>query len=133
MAIVVRDYDGMHLTVAAPLAPNVNMHGTGFAGSLYAVAAACGWGMMYLQLIEAKLDASIVLADADIKYIAPALGELTARCSLAGYPEFAGTLATLRSEGKARFALVVTLGDPAEPEAHFTGRYAVRVHRQPAP
>ena len=129
IALVVRAYDGTRLTVAAPLAPNVNVHGTGFAGSLYSVAALCGWGMMYLQLIEADIDGSIVIADADIKYLSPEHGELVARCDLASHPDFAAAIAALRQDGKARFALDVSIGDVTAPVARFTGRYAVRVRR----
>ena len=39
-----------------PLAPNRNVHGTGFAGSLYAAAALCGWGQVALTLEAAGLE-----------------------------------------------------------------------------
>lgn len=129
MGMTVRDYDGTRLTIAAPLAPNINLHGTGFAGSLYTIAVTCGWSMTYLQLLEAGVDGSIVIADADIKYIAPERGELVARCDLSTHAEFATALTTLRSKGKARFSLIVTVGPPGDPVALFTGRYAVRLHQ----
>ena len=46
------DFADNTLTCCASLAPNVNVHGTAFAGSLYAVQALTGWGMMHLQLQE---------------------------------------------------------------------------------
>ena len=44
------DFADNTLTCCASLAPNVNVHGTAFAGSLYAVQALTGWGTMHLQL-----------------------------------------------------------------------------------
>lgn len=126
MSVRVRDYDGLRLTIAAPLAPNVNLHGTGFAGSLYAVAALCGWGTVYLQLLEADIEGSIVLANADIHYISPEHGELIARCDLATHVEFPAAMANLQASGKTRFALEITVGDPLQPAVRFNGRYAVR-------
>ena len=41
-------FDDHGLTVRADLAPNVNVHGTAFAGSLYAIAALSGWGLVHL-------------------------------------------------------------------------------------
>ena len=64
------------LTVAADLAPNINLHGTGFAGSLYAINALCGWSMVHLQLKLRGLDASIVLADARMHYAQTGCGSV---------------------------------------------------------
>ena len=33
------------IEVVAPLPPNVNIHGTGFAGSIYSVAVLTGWAL----------------------------------------------------------------------------------------
>ena len=33
------------IRVQAPLAPNVNVHGTGFAGSIYSIAVLAGWAL----------------------------------------------------------------------------------------
>lgn len=126
MSVRVRDYDGMRLAIAAPLAPNINLHGTGFAGSLYTVAALCGWGTVYLQLLQADIEGSIVLADADIRYLAPEHGELVARCDLTTHAEFPAAMTRLHTTGKTRFALEITVGNPNQPAVRFNGRYAVR-------
>ena len=46
-------FESHRLTVEAELAPNVNVHGTAFAGSLYAIAALSGWGLVHLELARA--------------------------------------------------------------------------------
>jgi thioesterase domain-containing protein len=57
--------------VRAELEPNINVHGTAFAGSLYAIAALCGWGMTWLQLKTRHIDGSIVIAEGNIRYARP--------------------------------------------------------------
>ena len=39
MGYEIRALDARAITVGAPLAPNINIHGTGFAGSQYALAS----------------------------------------------------------------------------------------------
>ena len=63
MGIRVADFANDQLVVRAELEPNINVHGTAFAGSLYAIAALCGWGMTWLQLRSRRIDGSIVIAD----------------------------------------------------------------------
>ena len=71
MEMRIADFNGLALTTEASLAPNVNVHGTAFAGSLYAIQALTGWGMMHLQLALNTLDASIVIASGQINYAKP--------------------------------------------------------------
>ena len=78
------DFADNTLTCCASLAPNVNVHGTAFAGSLYAVQALTGWGMMHLQLQLHELDASIVIANGQIDYAKPVAEEIVVSCSFAG-------------------------------------------------
>ena len=54
---------------------NKNLHNTMFAGSIYTLATLTGWGWMYLQLKQAKIEGDIVLAHADIKYLKPIAGQ----------------------------------------------------------
>ena len=50
MGVELVSFDNNLLKVGADLQPNINLHGTGFAGSLYAINALCGWSMVHLQL-----------------------------------------------------------------------------------
>ncbi|UJF22487.1 thioesterase domain-containing protein [Shewanella sp. OMA3-2] len=59
------------LITTAPLAPNINLHQTMFAGSIYTLMTLTGWGMVWLQQQLASVKGDIVLADAQVKYIAP--------------------------------------------------------------
>ncbi len=126
MGIEVRSFDGSELVLTAPLEPNVNVHGTAFAGSIYAVGALTGWSMMTLQLGLAGIDGSLVIASANISYRRPVTGAIVARCQLPG-DGFEASLERLRERGRARFELTTTIGAADEPDARLDGNYAVRV------
>ena len=121
------DFTDNTLTCSASLAPNVNVHGTAFAGSLYAVQALTGWGMMHLQLRLHDLDASIVIANGQIDYAKPVAEEIVVSCSFAGQE---AAMDNLQKSGKGRFQLTskVQLSDGSS-AGSFSGLYAVRLNR----
>jgi thioesterase domain-containing protein len=82
MGIRVADYSGSELFVHADLAPNINIHGTAFGGSLYSICAAACWGLLHLKLMEQQVAAQIVLAEGEIKYRRPVREDILVRCSL---------------------------------------------------
>ena len=115
------------LTCRASFGPNVNVHGTAFAGSLYAVQALTGWGMMHLQLQLHALDASIVIANGNIDYANPVAEDIVVQCA---FGEHKATMEGLKTTGKARFQLAcnVLLNDGSS-AGGFSGLYAVRLNR----
>ena len=121
------DFADNTLTCCASLAPNVNVHGTAFAGSLYAVQALTGWGMMHLQLQLHELDASIVIANGQLDYAKPVAEEIVVSCSFAGQE---AAMDNLQKSGKGRFQLTskVQLSDGSS-AGSFSGLYAVRLNR----
>jgi thioesterase domain-containing protein len=127
MGIEVVEFANDRLVVRAPLAPNINVHGTAFAGSLYAVAALCGWGMTWLQLKTRSIDGSIVIADGQIHYAAPVQQEIVVACQFDG-AALATAMARLMSTGKTRFKLDCIIDAHGAEAGRFTGDYAVRLH-----
>jgi thioesterase domain-containing protein len=128
MKVEVVEFANDRLVVRAPLAPNINVHGTAFAGSLYALAALCGWGMTWLQLKSRHIDGGIVIADGHIHYAAPVQQEIVASCSFGG-AELETAMARLTSTGKTRFKLDCVINAHGAEAARFTGDYAVRLHQ----
>lgn len=104
--------------VSAPLAPNINLHQTMFAGSIYTLMTLTGWGLMWLKQREAGVEGSIVLADANIRYHAPVTSAPVARVRWAG-----GDLSALASGKRVKQSLTVELicGDTLC--ASFSGLY----------
>ena len=68
------------IQVRAPLEPNINIHGTGFAGSIYAVGVLTGWALCTHIMQETDIEAELVVAGAEIRYRAPVTGELECSC-----------------------------------------------------
>lgn len=127
MQMQISDFDGSVLTTRASLGPNVNVHGTAFAGSLYAIQALTGWGMMHLQLKLSAIDASIVIASGEILYAKPVAEDIFVRCD---FGQHATEMETLKSSGKGRFALnCQVLLKNGESAGEFSGLYAVRKNR----
>ena len=128
MGIRVTDFANDQLVVRAELEPNINVHGTAFAGSLYAIAALCGWGMTWLQLKTRRIDGSIVIADGNIHYERPVKEPIVATCRFI-LTDQADALARLKAQGKTRFNLECVIRANGNDAARFTGEYAVRVER----
>jgi thioesterase domain-containing protein len=128
MGIAVVDFDGTRLDVRAALAPNVNVHGTAFAGSLFSLAALCGWGLLHLQLQRRGLDSAIVFVEGRIRCLKPVRDDVTARSAWGD--EADAVLRALPATGRGCFLLATRLDCGGEVAAEFSGEYAVRLAAQ---
>ena len=124
MGISVLNFDGRQLAVGKALAPNVNVHGSAFAGSQFSVASLCGWGQVYLQLALGGQHASIVFVEGTIRCLKPVRDDVTARCQWNA--EAAATLEALAASGRTRVRLDVTLESGGQVAAEFSGEYGLR-------
>ncbi|MCB1774662.1 MAG: YiiD C-terminal domain-containing protein [Gammaproteobacteria bacterium] len=118
---VLGDHD---IRVEAPLAPNVNVHGTGFAGSLYALGILTAWGLCTHLLGRAGLDADLVVAKATIRYRAPVRGDIVCHAALDA-DAARDYLQRLEQNGRARILVTVAVGDG--PEARIDAEMHARL------
>jgi thioesterase domain-containing protein len=131
MGVLAEAYDGEALTLSAELGPNINIHGTAFGGSMYSLAALCGWSLLRLRLEDLSLDAEIMLGSARIDYRRPVRSQLIARatCEAEGFEAFAERI---RNGRRASVEVTVTLGSMRNKEwqesAVFSGSYATVNH-----
>ena len=107
------------IRVSAPLSPNINIHGTGFAGSIYSLAVLTGWALCTHIIDELGLDADLVVASADIAYRAPVKGDIDCRASTDKAQRDA-FLQSFRESGKARLVLDIAVGDLPQASLHAT-------------
>ena len=112
MQLKISSFDGYRLNCSAPLAPNINLHQTMFAGSIYTLATLTGWGMLYLQL----------LAHAEIRYRRPVTSAPEARCELL---HCQGDLTPLARGKKVRQRIRVGIYCQQQNCAEFIGDYVV--------
>ncbi|HVL02551.1 MAG TPA: YiiD C-terminal domain-containing protein [Dongiaceae bacterium] len=76
MGVDIISWGGRTVVVEAPLAPNLNTHGTAFGGSLYNVAAMTGWSAVHLTLMDAGHTPSVWVVKGEIEYKTPVRGTL---------------------------------------------------------
>ena len=120
MEFTIESLDTGAIRVSAPLPPNVNIHGTGFAGSIYSLAVLTGWALATHILEDAGLDAELVVAKGEIRYRAPVTGAL--RCATQADADARDAfLRATRAQGKGRLRLEITVGDA--PEAVLSATY----------
>lgn len=121
------EFDGEQLALHAPLAPNLNDKGTGFAGSTSGLATLSGWCIITLWLRSRGIEADVMIARSEVEYLAPLQQDLNTLVHLPDIDRMAAFEARLRERGRARLALTVLLGEPHAPVLKLTGDYAARV------
>jgi len=99
------------ISVSAPLGHNINVHGTGFAGSLYSTATLAAWSLTTHVLNQANIQADVVMAKAEIRYKRPVNADIHCYC------ESDATMLTaffdqLSTQGRGRLPLQVNIGNP---------------------
>ena len=95
-------YDGVSLTLAAPLAPNVNDKGCAFGGSLVSLMTLAGWGLVKLALDRHGKPCDIYVQDSDVRYLAPVWNDFVAIARLVDRESFLSMFETLGARGRAR-------------------------------
>ncbi len=129
MGLQVVEYTGDSLGLRAPLANNINHQQSAFGGSLFALAALAGWGLMQLKLSERQLDCNTVIADAEVSFQQPIVGDLLCHCSL---PEDAASFFdTLTRTGKASLTMSSSFEHDGEMAMRLLGTYLVKKNHEP--
>ena len=108
--------DEAQIVVEAPLQPTINIHGTGFAGSLYTLGILSAWALCNHVIDDAGLDAELVIAEAAIRYRAPVRGRIRCCCRLSAN-QIQRFVTGLRTRGSARIRVEVDIGE--EPAARI--------------
>jgi thioesterase domain-containing protein len=124
MGIEAQGYDGGTLTVTAPLELNRNLHGTGFAGSLFSVCVLTGWGATWLALREHELIGVIVVADSQISYRRAVTEALVCRCT-PDRTALGEALEHYRAKQRMKLPLTCTIENAGRAAVVFTGTYVV--------
>jgi len=127
MGVAVRTCDAAGVTLAAPLAPNINHRATVFGGSASAVAILSAWAWLHFTLRGAGLPSRLVIQRNTVDYLAPIATDFEARCAALPAAELEKFLHTLGRHGKARVTVTAELSCEGKRVATFTGDYvAVR-------
>ncbi len=129
MGVRVEAHDEHELVLHADFAPNINIHGTAFGGSLYSICAVTCWGMLHLKFEEENVAAHSVLGRANITYMRPVTGDIQARCRLPDDGSFEQFLARVKQGEKARIDLVAEILTEDGVAVSYCGNYSAFIKR----
>lgn len=128
MGLRITAWDGQVLRMDAPLAPNINDKGTGFAGSLATLATFAAWAAA--TLLAEKTTAQgceAAVFESDIRYLLPVNGDFYVEVPVPEQEAMQEFKASLQNRGRAKLALSAVIFQDGEEKVRYRGRYAVRV------
>lgn len=111
------------LVMAAPLTPNHNDKGTGFAGSLYSAMVLTGWSFVTAGLKREGLDAQVAVTQADIRYIHPVTTDFRALCKLDDPELWRRFVTKLNKRRNYTIELPITITHDGDLEVAMTASY----------
>ena len=120
--VLANDENGF--VVEAPVALNSNHLGTGFGGSINAVATLAAYGLLWLELNDAA--AHVVVAESSIRFLRPVRETIRALCLRPSLDELAAFHSQFAAKRKARITLRVNVIEAGETAAQFEGSFVAR-------
>ena len=122
MAVEVVEASAAHVLLEAPLAPNINMHGTMFGGSAATLALLAAWSVMHLRLEAKGIASQLVIHRTTTEYLLPITGPAHASAHLdeTVWPAF---LQTYRRRGRARLTVAAELLFDGQTAGRLSGEF----------
>jgi thioesterase domain-containing protein len=114
------------LELAAPLEPNLNVHGTLFGGSGAALGLLAAWALAFLRVRDDELVADLVVRSHHMSYLKPITGSVVAAARFKEADTWQNFAASVRHTGRGRLAVEVALESDGHVCARLTAEFAVR-------
>ena len=111
------------VTLAAPLAPNINHRDTVFGGSAAALATLAAWSLLHLRLQRQPTACRLVVQRNAMEYLMPIAGDFTASSSLAEPEAWDRQVRMLDRKGAARFTVAADLHADGALVGRFSGDF----------
>lgn len=124
MGVRVMDHNENEFVVEAPVALNSNHLGTGFGGSINAVATLAAYGFVWLGLRDRAVH--VVVAESSIRFLRPVRETIRAICPRPDREVWKAFRVRLAEKGKARITLRVNIVEEGQATAAFEGTFVVR-------
>jgi len=127
MDLRLQDCDERHLSIAAPLTPNINDKGCAFGGSLVSVMTLSGWGLVELELRIRGVDCDVFVGDSSVRYLEPVWTDFHSKARLADGTDWSTFFDTLESRGRARIDVACEVpGTGGKPAATLSARFVAK-------
>ncbi len=127
MQVSVRTVDADGVTLAAPLAPNINHRDTVFGGSASAVAILAAWSLLHTRMLADGLATRLVIQSNTMDYDRAIAGDFTARSALVEPGQWPRFVRTLARRGRARLRVSAVLECDGEVAGRLTGEFVALV------
>lgn len=124
MGVRVVAHDENEFIVEAPVALNSNHLGTGFGGSINAVATLAAYGLVWIALRDKRVH--VVVAESSIRFLRPLHETIRAICRRPDRDEWAAFQTRFAEKGKAGITLRVKVVEEGQEAAAFEGTFVVR-------
>ncbi|UZE94679.1 thioesterase domain-containing protein [Alkalimarinus alittae] len=113
------------IKTTAPLEPNCNMHGTGFAGAQYSLAVATGWALVHNRLDVAGAAGQLVVKEATIHYDRPVTDVMELAANIDVSMTDHELINQLAGKGKVRIPLIVNISSKGKRCGYLEASYVV--------
>lgn len=123
MAVSVVSASAMEVVLEAPLAPNLNVHGTMFGGSIATLALLAAWSVVHLRLEGEQFAGQLVVSRSETDYLRPVYGPAQAIARLDGL-DWDGFSRQLARHGKARLTVTAEVLSDDQIAARLIGTFA---------
>ena len=111
------------VTLAAPLAPNINHRDTVFGGSASAVAILAAWSLLHTRMLADGVSARLVIQSNSMDYLLPIEGDFTVRSMLAEPQEWPRFMRMLARKGRARLRVNAELECAGQVAGRLSGEF----------
>jgi thioesterase domain-containing protein len=127
MDLQLYDCDERHLSIAAPLGPNINDKGCAFGGSLVSVMTLNGWGLVELELRMHGLDCDLFVGESTVRYLEPVWSDFHSEARLGEGASWTTFFDTLAARGRARIDVTCQVpGTSEKPAATLAARFVAK-------
>jgi thioesterase domain-containing protein len=123
MEVSVAAISEQSVTLAAPLAPNINHRHTVFGGSAAALATLAAWSLLQLRLLRLPTAFRLVVQRNTMDYLAPISCDFTASSSLPEPQAWERQLRMLARKGTARFLVAAEVHAASAVAGRFSGEF----------
>jgi thioesterase domain-containing protein len=131
MGVRVKSFDGSSLELTAPLESNINHQSSAFGGSLTAISALTGWGLVQLQLGRLGLIGNTVVSHSEATFLKPVRSELLCRSRVPdSIDNFEHDLTAL---GRADLLLLTEIVTPEGTAMTTSSRFVIHGDRRDKP
>ncbi|MCS6760924.1 MAG: thioesterase domain-containing protein [Candidatus Devosia symbiotica] len=115
--------DGNTVVLGAPLAPNINHRDTVFSGKASVVTILSAYCLLHLRLTALEQSSYVVIQRNSMDYLAPIVGDFTARSALTPGQDWGQFMAMLTRKGVARISGDAILDYAGADAGRLTGEF----------